>query len=1030
MAHVDYLAIARCTEYLPAHVATTVGRYRLHAALKIIDILKDGPCSAEEMAYVLRLGGSIAENQDTEDCGTLSVEIMSELNHVFWEQIIKHLETYPINIQAKLVDCVSVLTKLILDPRTLPVEHDCAERTSSGADRKAFEAQCASLDQFRREVEGWWPIVQPAGAVGPPLQPRAVDSEDARRESTGSFHTAAGGGGGAARGSIASSSFQTAGSSPSSKSPEQEPHASSLLGAPGSSSLFHHNDLHGGTSGSPHGDDAAKFTAELDRRFAEVQQRNGLSLLTAEGLRQDQRVRVAVRDKLTAMMLAHWRHPVELLLRQLETHPRKDDGAGSGEHSNFAGALGHLIGVLALATKHCTDKALAEEIVSALSRNIDPMQKISVFRCRMLMLLLPNCLLEDVILDGRLFTWWGALEEGKLAKYDLMWFKPLARYAKNNWRGRADARRAHDVRVCLEQKSAWLFNKVLRCLSLPLFSPVASTLDAATGQARLDTKFGERYKLPGDVDSLMGSVSTWKFVTKFLVYSLESDPFNVGKNGSQADLVYWRTVELLLRRVQPYIQGDGGEWSWHVTTFIYLLVNAYTLRAGRERVTPTPWSRSSGTDRLTKNADTYFCYLLFPVLRKTFDQRNPYSQHASLDSLARLARLNNDDTLKISQLSAEMEMSYEGTNVEDLFAKYGSGFPLFKTWDLENSLHSFFHSGLEVLNDPNQSTRIASTFRLYARLMPSMLRYFPSFVPQILDTILLGIDPTDSAKTLAVAALIVNLFSCIPCLDIGDLPMKPSSSESKKPTKEAALTEGFPGEILMSRGKSFPGNESLDANFLETWTSERRSATLMASSAMPGFALDLFEKSLQYILDTSLDGGKKGRALNTGQALDKVNGNLLFICNFLVLSQTSQTIQQQVLARMNEFVSSQMHKDKVKTVKGLLHAVARSLPVDALKTLLPTLVKRILAERSGHVELFYCVSLLQGLVRAVGGDKLLPYKRELEAVLLRGLNYSVSAESKDNRLVHKATAKLLASLCSCASLCEPVQLVRGERFPE
>ncbi|CAD7942864.1 unnamed protein product [Amoebophrya sp. A120] len=1070
MAHVEYLPAGRTTEFLPDHLVHTIGRWRHSNHQKVLALLKNGPCSAEEMAYALRLTGSLGEQPECEDSGTVGIAGLLELCEAFWIQVNEHLETYPINVQSKILDSVAILTKLLLDPKCcgdeLRAEESLPARTK------------ATLEQFRSEVENWWPSLRPAHL--PPNQDEGATEEDISgfatpgegvvvhnnvvgattsggRSSVASFHTAMSTPPASSSSAVAAGPLEVVGGSSSSSAP------------PRRLCLITPTKFHAAQVKDPGQRDAER---EVESRFAQSWARHDITaLLTEEGMRADMEERAKLKARLIKdLILPNWKKPVELLFAQLRRAARLDNGAGNGEHDNLAGACGHLVGVIALATKHCEDPRIATELVSFLATGIDPLQKIGVLQCRLLVLLLPNCVLQETIVDGRLWRWWGILEEGKLAKFDMMWFKVLARFAKNRWRGGlacCDEEVQEKAATVLARKSTWLFNKVLRRMCLPLFSPVASTLDAATAQAKLDTsRYGETYKLPNSLEQLMGPVSTWKFVTKFLVYSLESDP-GLGvvaedpkgsttarssdklagsaaaspstTTSSSANMLYWQTLELLLRRIFPYIQGDRGEWSWHVMTFIYLLTNAYAMRASRER------TRARGAGRLlrapsksrelpflSKDADTYFCFLVVPLLKKTMVQRDAYAQHASLDSLARLARLTNDDTLKVSQVSTELEISMGSATVDEVFKKYSSSFSLFHQWDVENSLHSLFCSGLEVLNDPSQATRINGIFRLFARLMPSVLRFFPSFVPQILDLILVGIDPTDSAKTLAVAALIVNLFSSVPCLDIGDLPSEQKSdATARAPAPLTCRDEAYPGEMVLRVGSSVSSSSSgrsgasadVDRAFWEKWEEERKSGAVMASSAMPGFALDLFDRSLQYILDTSLDGGKKGQALNTGQALDKVNGNLLFICNFLVLSQTSTSIQNQVLERMKEFVQGEIHKDKIKTVKGLLQAIARAMPEAALRELLPLLVKRIESGRSGHVEVFYCMSLLQGLVRLVGGTALLPYRQELERVLSFGLNYckqstsekaaAVSGgtdNSKENRAVHKATAKLFRRL--------------------
>ncbi|CAD7926650.1 unnamed protein product [Amoebophrya sp. A25] len=1094
MCDLDYVPVARTTEYLPPHLAKTVSRYRRHNADKMVRLLRQGPLSAEQLVYVLHLGGAVYDQNETEDSGTLGQQAYYDVCEVLWEQFVHHLHTYPMNLQTRLVDCLANALRQFLDFRSWPLKPTKEAHEASGM--KEFHANATQGTK-------WWEKVMELSATpstsstSPP--PMEIDAQPSSGTRLGVVTPAP---------LLMAAKMPPVGAASStvtSSSTRKNKDAEVFPPVDGDGD----QDMLGGEN----------IDADFEKKLAETRD-SYCHLDSFDSVQANYENHMQLRRRVADWICRDWRRVYDMLHAQFSLKPRCDDGVGESEHRNLASALGNLLYVVGIVTKQLVDRDVATKMTQELTQFIDPTHKISILQCRAILLLLPNVTLHEAILDGRLFAWWGLVEEGKIAKFDLMWFKLLARYAKNAWRNyqRPQTEEEKQIQAVLAQKADWISNKIMRSLSLPFFSPVASSLEGAMAQSKLDTKFVERHKIPAEIEALMGPVSCWKFVAKFLIYSLENDPFeavldagcseeptstSTGSSAPQqgSDIVvedlqqessvgelqatrtlstaassmgrstvsttappsrtnstsasgttsskngrppYWSTLELLLRRMQPYIQGDFGEWSWHVTTFLHYLVNVYLTRVTRERSSTRgvtawwngkdstkmdradteqdnyeTWASSTGSSTrkqrrtLTRHADTYFAFLFLPLFKKTLEQRDAYSQHATMDALARLARLQNEDTLKINQLSAEFELSggYNG-DVDAIFAKYKSSFPLFGAWDLENSLHSFLYQGMEILNDPSQSSRITSIFRLYARLMPSVLRFFPSFVPQILDFILLGIDPTDSSKTLASGALIVNLFSCIPCLDIGDLPEeRPSSSRNKKASSGKQQLNP-PPVADRHRNEAYPGRqvEASDASFLSQVEAERKSATLMASGALPSFGLELFEKSLQYVLETSLDGGMRGRALNTGQALDKVNANMLFICNFLVLSQTTKSIQEQVLEKMREFLQTELHPKKVKVVKGLLQAVARSMPRRSLELLLPVLVKRVLSERSGHQEVGYCISLLQALVRLVGGDELLSYRTQLEQVLNHGLNYQGSAENKDNRAVHKATAKLLRRL--------------------
>ena len=57
---------------------------------------------------------------------------------------------------------------------------------------------------------------------------------------------------------------------------------------------------------------------------------------------------------------------------------------------------------------------------------------------KMLALLTPRKVIPQLLLDGRLWLWWGRLPEGLLPKFDLMWFMPLARFAELRWANKVE----------------------------------------------------------------------------------------------------------------------------------------------------------------------------------------------------------------------------------------------------------------------------------------------------------------------------------------------------------------------------------------------------------------------------------------------------------------------------------------------------------------------------------------------------------------------------------------------------------------
>lgn len=71
-------------------------------------------------------------------------------------------------------------------------------------------------------------------------------------------------------------------------------------------------------------------------------------------------------------------------------------------------------------------------------RQVDGVHVYSLFYAKMLALLTPRKLIPQLLLDGRLWLWWGRLPEGLLPKFDLMWFMPLARFAELRWANKVE----------------------------------------------------------------------------------------------------------------------------------------------------------------------------------------------------------------------------------------------------------------------------------------------------------------------------------------------------------------------------------------------------------------------------------------------------------------------------------------------------------------------------------------------------------------------------------------------------------------
>ena len=740
-------------------------------------------------------------------------------------------------------------------------------------------------------------------------------------------------------------------------------------------------------------------------------------------------------------------------------------------------------------------------ILTTSNCNCDPILKMSLAYFRCLVMLLPNSVTPDLIASGRMFTWWGVLEEGKVAKFDLSWFKFLARYEKMKWckalqrslgdspssvgsGGMAPAVDQHSsgglqhlsytglnaeflddeleqrCDAVLEQNEGLLTSKFLRCMSLPFESPTAGALADAANHGRLDAGFG-RYKIPTEIDSVMGTTTTWKFVSRWIVYSLEGDPFlentpreheqheqsqpteagaqyayslfgrdkNYMEGGASSSSAaaggssrsgpsssaptqkiprsfHWKRLEFLIRRMRPHVQKPGAAYGWHVVTVLINVAISYHQRAVRERqilkangisLTEARNNNSragAGVHRvgggeeassvfLTTEADTMFCWLLMPLLHTLGHHKDGMAQQGAMECVVRLLRLTNPDLIGLTEEERDFANTV-GARSPGLGASGGLGnpraFPLHI--DPFDTVYGICEDALETLSDPEASSRAGKTFRLASRFVPAIVRYRPELLPNFLSTVLDGIDPSDSAKTLAATTLVVTVFSYIPAIDLNDLPMSTRSSSSSsgdEQTGTKALEDAFPGIMLQqiestARTKNNPTSTvTTAAATIPTPLSSPdkfRTAALTASTSLPGFVTELFEKTLDYVRDASLDSGgankSQGKAIMPGQTMDNLNASMFSVMTLIVLSQCSPGVFRQAISRFADLLNGNLllEGEKVKLVKGIGNALVRVSPAQALEEFLPLIEGRVkkVGEQDG-AQVAYWLDITSGLIR-------------------------------------------------------------------
>merc|ERR550514_350080 len=104
------------------------------------------------------------------------------------------------------------------------------------------------------------------------------------------------------------------------------------------------------------------------------------------------------------------------------------------------------------------------------------------------------------------------LPEGLIAKFDLLWFVHLARYAKLRWADRIpDPKVAQECDAQLQKRLPSLFHKILKTMAVPKCSPAAN-LAAKQGSAGREPE-AERRQLPFEHELLLDTRrdgSSWK----------------------------------------------------------------------------------------------------------------------------------------------------------------------------------------------------------------------------------------------------------------------------------------------------------------------------------------------------------------------------------------------------------------------------------------------------------------------------------------------------------------------------------------
>jgi hypothetical protein len=656
------------------------------------------------------------------------------------------------------------------------------------------------------------------------------------------------------------------------------------------------------------------------------------------------------------------RLPVRMIVDEMGASPRVDISVSGGKPRTLVSYLVHLCHVSARYLDPSTGVWLSQEVASKLDGNYS----YTMLYARLLVLLTPMSTVPQLVQDGQLWTWWSSMPEGLVPKFDLMWFALLARYAEIQWTDKigealatsGSSSSASDCHTALVNQLPWLMNKICRTLALPFGSPAATAMDGKK-QSPPDL---DRYQIPEEIDGVvMGHLTTWKDVAKFLIYSLEASPPEQISNTSA-----WSLLMLLHRRMRPFLipAHANGEWIWHCSTLIYWLVFHYHKRICRERLVA---NKAPSSKHLTKAADEKFVEMMLPITQNllTTPGQNPLQTVENVSRLSQIAAVYSPPSTGMELL----EGPSDAFNVD---------------------MPGLMFKAAEVLNDPGQSDRHVGLLHMCSTALPALLLRMPAAIGGLLPISLLGIDATDAPKTLVSMQLLISTFSRVACCNANDWSVSGGDAENSKAALRWPVAKGCQLDTGMPDG-----------------------GVVMISSMLPTFAVNFIDHMLEYVTKIPKPA-KKGADLQS-MTMGMMHG---VVC--LIASQCDKVTYEQMTKSVAQFVETTLLPDQVKPAGLLVSAIVRCDPDISLPILMPVLLKKLLkpigaAKVPFHEagvsdsEAKWNLSMLAATVRA-GGSRLLTYKTDIESIVR-------SALLDERETVGKLGLKVLRRvLCSISSI--------------
>lgn len=371
--------------------------------------------------------------------------------------------------------------------------------------------------------------------------------------------------------------------------------------------------------------------------------------------------------------------------------------------------------------------------------NIDLRSNEIFFKFRMLLLMCPSSTLYRLLVNGDLCKWWFLVNEFAVNSWNSMMVSFLLRAVKFGW-ATGQPYLVKDITDRIPYFSQVLYS----VLNIPNIVSVS--------------KFRE--SIPGEFTVLLEKpLNIFKKFGKLFAYLVcpitAESPNEVSFTSEISDC-----LTSVVNAVYPYTHpSNGGKWSTNIASFVKHFVLGYTRRVCRERASESIVASVVGmvhnerNMRLTRENDVAVVEWLYSLALQGMYSKNMHVAYAYEDVIKRLCHLLPDTILV--------------------------GF-------LDHLVLS-----TESVTEPHQ---MLGALRLFAQLIPLIVKYTPQALIPLLDISVKGIDPSDPFKTGQTLTLVNVIFSHLACRDLTDIQL---SDEEKVELVRAIYLKG-PHEMGMN----------------------------------------------------------------------------------------------------------------------------------------------------------------------------------------------------------------------------------------